>query len=102
VATRVSKKQASIFQECIEHGHWMGDAPPSTPTSVRFGFVLRCNRGCGTTRHLEIHPATGHVTHSHYDQPKAYKEYKAGLSKGEWRLADLENRGVAKPRLKAV
>jgi hypothetical protein len=92
-----------IYQLCIEHGHWMEDAPPSTHTTVRFGFVLRCARGCGTLRHLEIHPFTGVVTHSRYEQPPEYKEYKAGKSKGDWRLEDLKAKGIKKPRgLKAV
>jgi len=100
-----SKRQReAIYEACIRDGHWMDDAPPSTPSSVSFGYVLRCERGCGTYRHLEIHPVTGHVTHSHYDWTDEYLEYRRerGVTRAEARLDALKARGVKRPRLRAV
>jgi hypothetical protein len=72
----------------------MEDAPPSTPSSVEFGFVLRCGRGCGTYRHIEIHPDDGTVTSSQYEQPQAYKDYrKTRGTLGEVRLERLKTKG---------
>jgi hypothetical protein len=93
--TTANERREAIYEECVKHGHWMGDAPPSTPSPVRFGYVLRCDRGCGTVRHLEINPFTGHVDGSTYDWTAEYKEFRQGKHRGDERLADLKRRRKA-------
>lgn len=96
-------QQEVIFEDCIIHRHWMEDAPPSTPSPVSFGFVLRCAKGCGTLRHVEIHPATGHVTGSSYQHNPAYVKYrKSRGTQAVVRLEHLKALGVRKPRAKKV
>lgn len=94
------RQREKIYMECVKDGHWMADAPPSTPSNVTFGYVLRCERGCGTHRHLEIHPATGHVTHSHYDWTPEYKAFREslGMSRAEVRLDAVSSRKSRKRR----
>jgi len=95
------RQREAVYRECYKHRHWMGDAPPSTPSGVTFGYVLRCNRGCGTLRHLEIDPNTGEVTGSQYEHDPRYKAYIKSLESTP-REARREDANRKRRRLRAV
>lgn len=99
----MNKRQKEIaYTKCKTWMHSMDTAPPSTPTTVEFGFVLRCDR-CGTLRHVEIDPVEGFVTGSTYDWPDDYRELGTKLSRQELRLAEAKLWGQKQPRrLRAV
>jgi hypothetical protein len=83
-------KNELTYTECKTFGHAWEDAPPSVPSSVRRGFVLRCAR-CVTLRHDHIDVA-GELVARKYDYPDDYAWVGAKLSKAELRLAMLKQR----------
>lgn len=86
----MNKRQKQVaYTKCKTWFHSMDTAPPSTPTTVEFGFVLRCDR-CGTIRHVEIDPTEGWVLSSWYDHPSDYKELGVKLTRQELRLAEAK------------
>jgi hypothetical protein len=101
----MNKRQKELaYSECKTFYHWMEDAPPSTPSNVEFGLVLRCAR-CGTIRHVELDSITGHVMpgQSWYDYPPDYKEIGVKLTRQELRLAKAEVRfSRSQRRLRSV
>lgn len=85
------------FVTCRTFRHAWDDAPPTTPSKVKFGFVLRCTR-CATERHDEIDRRTGELVHRYYVYPTDYKYAGDGDSPtmDELRLTLLKMRkGIA-------
>lgn len=78
------------YTKCKTWGHRF-DATPGLPTSVEFGFVLRCDR-CATVKHLELYRNTGQVYSTRYEYPADYRDLGVKLTKGELRLAEIKAR----------
>lgn len=79
----MSLKKLITYTECKTFGHSWGKAPASTPTTVIYGVVLRCER-CHTIRHDHFDDYFN-VTRS-YDYPDNYRD-GVKLSKQELREA---------------
>jgi hypothetical protein len=80
------KQNIITYSECKTFGHSWGKAPASTPTSVVYGVVLRCNH-CKTIRHDHFDDYFD-VKRS-YDYPKDYKD-GVKLTKQELREAYMK------------
>lgn len=90
----INRRKEIAYTMCKTwRSHAMDYAPPSTPTTVEFGFVLRCER-CTTVRHVHINPSTGDIASSTYDWPDDYRDVGVALSRAEMRLAEIKVHGI--------